>query len=83
VAKYVREKYKKLTLQKAGSHASQLAISNPEAWQNRFRELIAADQKRVAAIIYAPNGGPREPTARRRPRHQTAMFQCTPYSSCT
>jgi prepilin-type N-terminal cleavage/methylation domain-containing protein len=53
VAAYVRAEYDKIVFQQPNSYVSQNAQSDPEAWQGRLRELIAADGKRVAAIVDA------------------------------
>jgi hypothetical protein len=50
VEAYVTAEYDKLLFQQPNSYVSRNAEAGPEAWQDRLREVIAADPERVRAI---------------------------------
>jgi len=51
VAASVRAEYNKLVSLQSATSVVKVARANPKRWQNDFGELIAADAKRVLAIV--------------------------------
>ena len=49
--------YNRLIREQADSYVSQNARAAPELWQERLRELIASDPKRVQAILEKAHRG--------------------------
>ncbi len=61
VATYVRAEYDKLVSLQPATYVAKNARADSEGWQESLRELIAADPKRVRAIIEAASRTPTQP----------------------
>ncbi len=53
VAAYAKREFDKVIALQPGTYVSMNAQSDPQGWQERLSELIAGDEKRVAAIVEA------------------------------
>jgi hypothetical protein len=58
VAAYAREECDKLVSLQPPTHTAKHAQADPEGWQDRLRELIARDAKRVKAITEMARSNP-------------------------